>query len=111
MASITFGEGGYGFSFVLSLIRPFIFGCSPGTYACSFRTRGRTSEAGFGRLDLLTTVFCLFLARIGSWRNGDGRRGLQPPQISPESARIFSRPPHCIPPGWCDAGTDRPSSL
>ena len=27
----TRGDGGYGFSFVLSLINPTIFGCSPGT--------------------------------------------------------------------------------
>ena len=26
-----FGDGGYGFSFVFSLINPLIFGCSPGT--------------------------------------------------------------------------------
>src|ERR1039457_950301 len=28
-AASTFGDGGYGFSFVLSLINPLIFGCSP----------------------------------------------------------------------------------
>ena len=30
-AASTRGDGGYGFSFVLSLINPLIFGCSPGT--------------------------------------------------------------------------------
>ena len=30
-AASTRGDGGYGFSFVLSLIKPLIFGCSPGT--------------------------------------------------------------------------------
>ena len=30
-AASTFGDGGYGFSLVLSLISPLIFGCSPET--------------------------------------------------------------------------------
>ncbi len=30
-AASTLGDGGYGFSFVFSLIKPLIFGCSPGT--------------------------------------------------------------------------------
>ena len=31
-ASATFGEGGYGFSLVLSFTRGLPWGCSPGTY-------------------------------------------------------------------------------
>ena len=46
-AARTFDEGGYGFSFVLSLINPLIFGCSPGTYACKSWTSGRINGLFF----------------------------------------------------------------
>ena len=37
----TAGEGGYGFSLVLSLIRLSIFGCSPGAYPARASIAGR----------------------------------------------------------------------
>jgi len=67
----TCGDGGYGFSFVLSLINPLIFGCSPGTYACNARTRWRIN----GDFDI-----ALFQRKIrekssrASRRGGDWRR-------------------------------------
>jgi hypothetical protein len=51
---MTLGEGGAGFSLVLSLMRPGTFGCSPGTYPRNFRTIGRTSC--FGELFLRLAV-------------------------------------------------------
>src|SRR5690554_1934403 len=39
MASFTFGDGGYGFSFVFSLMKPFSCGCSPGVYGSSLLVR------------------------------------------------------------------------
>ena len=38
IASAAFGDGGYGFSFVFSLIMSASCGCSPGTYGTTFLT-------------------------------------------------------------------------
>jgi hypothetical protein len=57
VALSTAGAGGYGFSFVLSLISPRTFGCSPGTYACSAATiASALTNGNFGanRASLLT---------------------------------------------------------